>query len=420
VLRGLGVGRLRAAIGTAWGRAFAVLWVTQVVSEVAFSFALPFLPLYIRELGVEDVAEVGLWAGVMSAGFSVSMATMGPVWGWVADRYGRRLMVQRAMFGACVVIGAMGFVQSPAQLMVLRVIQGSLTGVVAATTTMVSLLVPRHHLGSALGLIHAALFMGTSIGPVLGGLFSDGFGFRASFAATAGIFLVSGVLVTLFVAEPERAPEEGARTAKDASGSRGGGLLRRELLGVIGLMALIRFASNAPSPVLALYIEQLDVSGAQLATTVGIVVAATGVASTFTALTLGRVTDRYGRTATLLTCLLAAAAISPLHAWVTSVWQLLALRTLTGLALGGMVPAVQAVLTDLTPPSRRGAAFGWMATASAIGMGAGPVVGSTVAAFWGIPAVFLASTPMFLAGAAALIAVQAVQRRPKEGRPAGA
>jgi len=109
-----------------------VLWVTQVVSEVAFSFALPFLPLYIRELGVEDVAEVGLWAGVMSAGFSVSMATMGPVWGWVADRYGRRLMVQRAMFGACIVIGAMGFVQSPAQLMVLRVIQGSFTGVVVA------------------------------------------------------------------------------------------------------------------------------------------------------------------------------------------------------------------------------------------------------------------------------------------------
>src|SRR5206468_3936032 len=123
------------------------------VAELAFSFALPFIPLYLeQDLGVSDVAEAGLWAGAMAGGFAIAMGTMGPIWGTLADRYGRRLMVQRAMFGAALMIGSMALVHSPQQLLVLRVAQGTLTGVVAATTTLVSLLVPRRHLASSLGL----------------------------------------------------------------------------------------------------------------------------------------------------------------------------------------------------------------------------------------------------------------------------
>src|SRR5687768_8739878 len=201
--------RVRAAATVPWGRAFGVLWISQVVAEVAFSFALPFIPLYIQgELGVHDAAEAGLWAGAMAGAFSITMGVMGPVWGAIADRFGRKLMVQRALFGAGCAIGAMSLAQTPEQLLVLRVIQGSLTGVVVATTTMVSLMVPRRHLGSALGLMHAALFAGGAVGPIFGGVFADAFGYRATFGATAAVFFTSGALVTLFVPEPgrERAP----------------------------------------------------------------------------------------------------------------------------------------------------------------------------------------------------------------------
>src|SRR4051794_30452234 len=107
--------RVRVALGTPWVRTVAVLWIAQVVAELAFSFALPFVPLYLQELGVEDANQAGVWAGAMSGGFALVMALMGPVWGIVADRYGRRLMIQRALFGACFVIGAMAFVRSPEQ-----------------------------------------------------------------------------------------------------------------------------------------------------------------------------------------------------------------------------------------------------------------------------------------------------------------
>lgn len=415
--------RLRGAATAPWGRALGALWVAQVVAEVAFSFALPFIPLYIQqELGVSGAREAGLWAGAMAGAFALMMGVMGPVWGAIADRFGRKLMVQRALFGAGCAIGAMSLARTPEHLLVLRVIQGSLTGVVVATTTMVSLMVPRRHLGSALGLMHAALFAGGALGPVIGGLFADAFGYRAAFGATAVVFFTAGTLVTLFVPEPPRAPaapnagETGlsaapAALAPPAPSAPPVRLLRPELIAVIALSAAIRFATYAPQPVLPLFVQQMGEAPDRLATTVGAVVAATGVAGVLSAVAVGRVADRYGRTATLLVCLAAAAALAPLHAAATSVWQLLLLRTAMGFALGGMSPAVQAVMTELTPPERRGAAFGLLALAGAFGNGAGPVLGSAIAAAYGIPAVFVATAPVFLLCAASLLAVRMPRRQ---------
>jgi MFS family permease len=174
---------------------------------------------------------------------------------------------------------------------------------------------------------------------------------------------------------------------------------RRELVAVIGMLTLIRFASVAPQPILPLFIQQLSGQQEGLATLTGVVVAATGVASIVSALAVGHLSDRYGRQRTLLICMAAATLLGVAHAFVGSVWQLLLLRIGIGLALGGMVPAVQALFSDLTPAGQRGMAFGILATANAIGNGGGPVFGSVIAAGFGVPAVFLAMTPVFLIGA---------------------
>ena len=145
--------RLRGALGTPWIRTVVVLTAAQVLSELAFSFALPFTPLYIQELGVEDVTEAGLWAGLMAGLFAIAMGGMAPVWGLVADRFGHRMMIQRAFLGAGLAILGMAFVRSPEQLLVLRVAHGAFTGVVTAIATLVSLSVPRAYLGMVLGLL---------------------------------------------------------------------------------------------------------------------------------------------------------------------------------------------------------------------------------------------------------------------------
>jgi DHA1 family multidrug resistance protein-like MFS transporter len=396
--------RGRVAWRTPWVRTLIILWIAQVISEFAFSFALPFVPLYLQDLGVSDPNRAGLWAGAMSGGFALVMGIMAPIWGIVADRYGRRMMIQRALFGAAVVVGAMAFVMSAEQLFILRLLQGSVTGLVAAISTVVSLVVPRARLAMALGLVQTALFTGGALGPLVGGVVSDLVGFRAAFGLTGVLFLIGAILVTLCVAEPPREP---LTTAQATATARDGGwhafIRQREILAVLGMFIIIRFANFAPNPILPLYVQSLLPDGQRLATLAGLVVAATGVASTISALLIGTISDRFGRRLTLLVCMLAAAITCLPQAFVGTVWQLLLLRIATGLALGGMLPIVQAIFTELTPPDRRGMGFGILAAAGSIGLGGGPLTGSLVAARFGIPAVFLVMTPFFLLGAWSLL-----------------
>jgi len=157
----------------------------------------------------------------------------------------------------------------------------------------------------------------------------------------------------------------------------------------------VRFAQMAPQPFLPLYVQQLVDSPEGIATTVGVVLAAAGIASTVSALTMSRLSQRFGQRPALIGCLLLAAVFSALHAAAGSVWQLLVLRTAVGLAQGGTGPAIQSLLIDVTPPGRRGAAFGLLTMANSAGNGGGPVVGSAVLASFGIQAVFLATAPAF-------------------------
>ena len=406
------------AAGTPWVRTVAVLWIAQVIAEMAFSFALPFIPLYVQELGVADPNLAGVWAGLMSGGFALVMGIMGPIWGIVADRYGRRLMIQRALFGACFVIGAMSLVRTPEQLFALRLAQGAVTGLVAATSTVVSLTVPKERLASVLGLFQTALFVGNALGPLLGGAVSDAVGFRPAFAMTGVLFLISGFLVTLFVSEPPRV-EAGATPGAAGGGAASGGwrelLGQREILAVLGMIILIRFANFAPNPVLPLFVQGLIADRERLATIAGLVVAATGIASTISALLVGQLADHFGRRPTLLVCLLGAAVFSLPYAGVTAIWQLLVLRVAIGLALGGMMPVVQAIFTELTPPHRRGIAFGILATAGSLGLGGGPIAGSLIAARFGVPAVFVAMAPLFLLGAWSLMLLPRTERSRRVG-----
>jgi len=415
----LSIGWVRRAVTTPWVRTVAVLTAVQVISELAFSFVTPFTPLYVQELGVADPTEAGVWAGAISGISAVLGACVAPLWGMVADRFGHRLMIQRALLGSGIVILVTAFVQSPVQLLVLRIAQGMLSGVVAAIATVASLTTPARYLATVLGILQAAMFLGQSLGPLVGGVFADLFGFRLGFVVAGSIMVVLTILVTTMVPDPRKHARAagvsnaraGAPVAADQGPRR---LLTRELVAVVGLMGVVRFVNLAPQPVLPLYIQQLLGETDRLGTIVGIILAATGVAASTSALLLGRVTDHYGWRPTLLGCLACTILLSPLHLLIGSVWHLLVLRTAMGFALGGMFPAIQALMILVTPPGRRGAAFGLLATANAFGNGVGPVVGSLLAAAFGVPIMF-ASMVAVLGGAGWVLTRLRVPGGPRAG-----
>ena len=359
---------------------------SQVISQAGFSMALPFLPLYVQTLGVHGVQAAALWAGVLATAAGLTMGFMAPIWGNLADRYGRKAMVVRACVGGAFIVGAMGLVQNPQQLLVLRMVQGAVTGTVAAAAALVSGVVPEKRLGSAMGLIQTSVFVGSAVGPLVGGLIADTLGFRWTFACTGVLLFLAGVLV-IFLAHENRAalrPRSSTRAPGVKATSNGllGGYVTFALAALVAVNFLDMFAASVVSPILPLFIADLNghsggASGS--ASVTGLVLGSVAVSASISALVFGRLSDRLGSRRVIIMCAVGAGVFSGLQGLATTVLAVGLLRVCMGAFIGGTIPSANALLGQLTPPDRRGAAFGLSSAATAFGFAFGPLVGALLA-----------------------------------------
>ena len=374
----------------AWQRNLYVIWVSQLVAIIGFAVVFPFLPYYVQELGVTELHEVELWSGVLFATQAVTLAIFAPIWGTLSDRYGRKLMVQRAMFGGAITLAAMGFVQDVWQLAVLRAIQGMLTGTVSAATTLVASSTPRERSGYALGLLQMAVWSGASVGPLVGGLIADTWGYRAAFWVTGILLFIAGLTVWRFV-EEDFQPPDGDKDKAGGGFFEGVRLVvrQRSLLSLFSIRFLIRLSVRLIGPVLPLFVQSIVAPTARLATITGLISGVQAGASAIGAVTLGRASDRIGYRRVLLTCAALGALLYVPQFFVTSPWQLLILQGATGLAMSGVLASTSALLANLAPEGRQGAVYGVDASVVSAANAVGPMLGASVAAAVGLRAPFL-------------------------------
>lgn len=387
-----------------WRRTLYTVWITQFIAVMGFSFVIPFVPYYIQELGITDVKQVSMWAGLVTSAQAISMALMAPIWGALADRYGRKLMVLRATFAGAVVMSLMGFAANVQQLLVLRFIQGVFTGTVAATTTLVASTAPRERSGMALGSLQTAIFLGVSLGPLLGGISGDTLGYRPSFWITGGLLFLSGVLVLLFVREDFR-PTSDAR--------RGGGtnygqavklvLTSGPLLAVFASRILLRVGTRALDPMLPIFVQTLLPTNGQVGVTTGVISAVAGLGSAVGSPIIGGWSDRLGRRRMLIACAAAAGVCYIPQAFAHDARWLIFWQLLSGFAVGGTLATVTALLTHVAPKGREGMVFGLDTSAVSGANAIGPMLGAAVAASWGLRAPFLLAALMFGIGLLAVV-----------------
>ncbi len=373
--------------------------------------AIPFLPPFVRELGVHDEKAVLVWAGWLSTAAGVVMAISAPLWGSLADRHGRKLMVMRSMFGSVIVLAGMAYVHSVHQLLALRMLQGLLSGTVAASVALVSSIVPTRRAGFALGLMHTATYVGNSLGPGLGGQLAYSYGLRVPFLCAAGSLLLGGMLTWVLVRE-DFDPEEMA--AYDGQATTLWQMLRlRGFLTMAGLLFAVMFAGSFVGPILPLYIEQLAGGTAGAATKLtGYILALGGVAAAISATVLGRLGDRLGYGRVLGACTLLTGLTLIPHAYVHTPSQLLFWRLLTSFAGAGTIPAVNALIRHIVPRHACGKAFGLTQTLSCLGWGLGPLLGGVLAARFGMAMPFLVVGVGFVVIAAAVaLAMPGVMRQ---------
>jgi DHA1 family multidrug resistance protein-like MFS transporter len=398
---------------TSWRRNLVAIWFAELVAIVGFTVVIPLLPLYVRELGVQGERQVRIWAGVVFSGHAVTMAIFGPIWGALSDRYGRKVMVERAMFSGALVIGLMGLVQNVQQLALLRVVQGALTGTVTAANALVATTAPRERVGYALGMLQMAIYVGASAGPLLGGLVADSFGYRATFWVTGALLVLAALGVMFFVREEFRplAPPVGEQVAAH---SRGLALRHRvwnrlapvlgsqPLLAVLGVRLLMRLGARLLGPVLPLFIQSIVPAGARVASLTGLISGVSAAAGAVGALGLGRLSDRVGYRSILVACALMSAACYVPQFFVSDPVPLLFLQAGTGLAMGGILVSLGASLARLAPEGQEGIVYGVDASVVSAANAIAPMTGSALAAWLGLRVPFLFAAGIFgLAGGAA-------------------
>jgi DHA1 family multidrug resistance protein-like MFS transporter len=401
------------------------VWAGQMLALIGFSSRVPFLPFYLGDLGVPDVAGQTLWSGAINAAGAAAMAITAPLWGLLADRYGRKPMLMRGLFGGAAIVALMGFATAPWQLVALRIVEGSLTGTVAAATALIATSAPKHRLGYALGMVQTAVFAGAAGGPLLGGFLYDWIGPRATFWMAGGMLFSGGVIVTLFARErftpvPRQPRGDLGRWQRWQASSAF--LFSAAMLTMLAAILVIRMIAMAMQPVIPLFVEQLAPDDPNVASVAGIVLGAAGFTSALAAAYLGRLGDRTGHHRILAVSLLAAGLVYLPMAIVRDPWQLAALKALLGVAAGGLIPSANALIAHLTPLSRRGAVFGLTAALSGVGGFVGPLLGALLATSLGFRATFLAAGVLLLAIATVVIwhGVEGETARRQDGKTARA
>ncbi|MBV8066964.1 MAG: MFS transporter, partial [Candidatus Eremiobacteraeota bacterium] len=368
------------------------LWLmvtVQALMSFAFSVSGPFLPLYIIQLGVKPIAAVSAWAGVVASVNFLTAAIFSPIWGGIADRTGRKVMVVRSCLAIALFTALMGVVQNVWQLSAARACMGIFSGFSAAAIALVGTQVPEESLGFSLGWMATGQLVGGLCGPLFGGFLADALhGYREIFFATS-LFALSAALLALFCIRERFEREPRGETRLSFFGGIYELATHPRLAPMFVVVLLAQVVAFGVQPVVALFVRTLPNTASWLATAAGAAFAVTGLADLIASPFLGKRSDRIGYRRVLLVSLVGVAAFTIPQAFTHSIVGFLALRFGVGLFLGGVLPTANALIGRLFPIERRGQVFGVSSSATFMGMFSGPLLGGVIAARFGFEAVFL-------------------------------
>lgn len=364
----------------AWERNQYVMTAVVFVVFTGFAFVLPFLPLFVRDLGIGDKEEAALWAGVLIGVSPLLAGLLAPVWGRLADRHGQRRMALRALVSYVALLAISALVRDVYELLACRIGIGLFGGIGPLGLAMATSLAPREQTGRAVGLIQAAQILAAAVGPLVGGYLADAIGVRRTFLVTSALCAFAVFLVVRYY-------EEGPRSLPDAATPSGrslslGGVLR--LHGVPGLLVVlffVNFVGRSFTPILPLHLERLGVPAPRLASATGALISVYSIAAALSATVLGRASRKLEPRRLLAASLLCGAATVAPMAAVSSFPGFLVLAALLGLASGGALTLCYTIGGLMVPADVKTTAFGFFSGAALFGGALSPSVAGIIAHF---------------------------------------
>lgn len=377
-----------------WKRNLWLLWMTQIISLMSFGFGLPFIPYYIVEIQPMDPDTLKLYTTILAAAPAITMGIMAPIWGYLADRYGRKLMIMRAMVFAIFIIGGMGLVNHVYQLVILRLLQGLLTGTVTAAIAFIASNTPKDELPYGLGVISSSTFIGYSLGPILGGKFADLFGYRASFLAGGALMLLGAMIVLLLVKEDKSTLIDPKLHGSEGIFKKYKKILVKSILALMAMLFLLRIGRTVFTAFLPLVVKSYYGKADNLASITGYISAAIGFSTASAGIIVSKWAKDKDKMKVSMVLLFLAFIVSigfinyhSIHDYISShiPWFTVPLWTFTLLyaayyfIIGGIEPLVTATAALQVSPEDRGALFGFQGLTGSLAWFVAPMIAGPLA-----------------------------------------
>ena len=400
-----------------WKINLYTVWFSQIISIMSFSFGFPFLPFYVQELGVVDPDKLKLYTGLLNTSAAITMAVMAPVWGLIADRWGKKLMLLRATFFASFIIAGMGLAMNVHQLIIMRLIQGIFTGTVTASAALVASGTPSNRLSYAMGFMSSSTFIGASIGPVIGGFVAEAAGYRTSFFI-GGLLMMIDFFIVLFLVKEKKIEEQPGNAIEDREKSKQASLasiFTSLIIIMLFVLVILRMTRTVFAPYLPLFVQELLSGGGGAVKYTGIINGVTGLTTALSGLTISRLGDRCSKMTLILLLFIAGVVCSIPLAFSRNLWVFIVVYGLFFFIMGGIEPVVVSMTTEITPPERRGVLFGIQGLVGNIGWAISPMLGSLVSMRYSIQAILLVLPIIMLPGIGAVFLL-----RMKENKPSAA
>ncbi|AHF73650.1 Multidrug-efflux transporter major facilitator superfamily (MFS) [Candidatus Sodalis pierantonius str. SOPE] len=369
-----------------WKRNLFVTWIGCFLTGAAFSLVMPFLPLYVELLGISSPEKLNLWSGAVFSITFLFSAIASPIWGGLADRKGRKVMLLRSALGMAIVMMLMGLAQNVWQFLILRALLGLLGGFVPNANALIATQVPRNKSGWALGTLSTGAVSGALIGPLIGGLLADLYGLRLIFFITALVLFICFITTVLFVQKRFTPVQK-----KDMlSGRQVLASLKnpRLVLSLFVTTLIIQVSTGSIAPILTLYVRELAGHSQNLAFISGMIAAVPGMAALLSAPRLGKLSDRVGPERILISMMALSVLLLIPMSFVQSPWQLGVLRFLLGATDGALLPAMQTLLIYNSSSQVAGRIFSYSQSFRDVGNVSGPLLGAFISASYGFRAVF--------------------------------
>lgn len=377
-----------------WKRNLMVAWLGCFFTGASISLVMPFIPVYVEQLGTPK-DQIELFSGLAISVTAFAAAIVAPIWGNLADRKGRKIMMIRAAAGMTFTMGSLAFVPNVYWLLVMRFLNGILSGYIPNATAMIASQAPKEKSGWALGTLSTGAIAGNLIGPSMGGALAQWFGMENVFIITGSVLLIT-TLLTIFLVKEDFEPIEKREmiSTKEIFGKMDHVSI---LFGLFVTTLILQLGVTSISPILTLYIRSLSDNTGNVLFVSGLIVSAAGVSAIFSSPILGRLGDKIGNHKILIVGLLLSMLCYIPMAFVKTPFQLGLLRFILGFSTGALMPSINTLISKITPPEGVSRVYSYNQMFSNFGQVFGPMVGSTVAHGFGYPAVFIA-TACFVLG----------------------